>query len=214
MSNHYYILPGGDIAQNIEEAKQSLDIRSDEFRSLVRKGVILKAPVNQNLLSFNSEIPPKKVTRNLFADWKHGQVSLPKVYMVRIHYIDNQGNSGTLLKLGHTRQPLHERIIDILYVMRKATGFEVKNYELVSLVYTQDYVALEHAFLRDREHLYFYNAAGAQICFPGYTEMFKDTPENCNLMQYPDSYYHRGHRLIPYNYRVNFESRNFTVEVV
>ncbi len=51
MTKHYYKLPDGYIVHNMKEGKQKLNIGSDAFRSLVRKGIITKVIYNQKLQS-------------------------------------------------------------------------------------------------------------------------------------------------------------------
>ena len=142
-----------------------------------------------------------KKTPNFFAQWRHGQWISPKVYIVRIYYDDIKGMPQTCLKLGFTKQPLHNRIIRFLNEMRKATGFKIKQYELVSFLYTPSYSSLEYALHSNHLHRSFLNPSGITARFDGSTEILYDTPENCNLIQQPDSYYENGECIVPYNYR-------------
>lgn len=147
-----------------------------------------------------------KNTNNLFTLWKHGKLAYPKVYLVRIYYEDNQGKSQTCLKLGFTKQLLHDRIIKFLYGMRIATGFTVKQYELVSLLYGDKYSSLEHALHYNIQHLHFFNSSGVLRRFSGSDEVLRDTPENCDIIQNPDSFYNNGKCIVPYNYRKTTKS--------
>jgi hypothetical protein len=153
-----------------------------------------------------------KDTSNLFFQWKHGQFVLPKVYIVRIYYTDNSGNAQTCLKLGFTKQLLHNCVINFLNEMRKATGFVIKQYELVSLLYSNNYSSLEYALHHNHEHLYFYNTTGVTH-FNGYTEILRDTPDNCNLIECPDSYYRKNERIVPYNYRDTTKSKTSLLHI-
>ena len=142
-----------------------------------------------------------KKAPNFFAQWRHGQWISPKVYIVRIYYDDIKGMPQTCLKLGFTKQPLHNRIIRFLNEMRKATGFKIKQYELVSLLYTSSYSSLEYALHSNHLHLVLINASGIAVCYDGSGELLYDTPENCNLIQQPNSFYDKGKYIVPYNYR-------------
>ncbi len=147
-----------------------------------------------------------KDTGNLFIKWKHGQLALPKVYIIRIYYIDNSGCAQTCLKLGFTKQLLHNRVIRFLYEMRRATGFVIKQYELVSILYTKNYSGLEYALHRNNYHLHFFRTPDVVVRFAGSKEILMDTPENCNLLQQPNSYYNDGTRIITYNYKETIRS--------
>lgn len=40
--SHYYILPDGGIASNMKEARELMGLSSTAFKSLVRKGIVIK----------------------------------------------------------------------------------------------------------------------------------------------------------------------------
>lgn len=45
---HYYILPSGQFAQNMKEARTILGLGSHKFRLLVKTGIIIKVEGNLN----------------------------------------------------------------------------------------------------------------------------------------------------------------------
>ena len=48
---HYYILPNGEIANNMKKAKLQLGITGHQFRGMVKGGVIKKVITNQRAQS-------------------------------------------------------------------------------------------------------------------------------------------------------------------
>ncbi len=159
-------------------------------------------PLNY-LTKYYKKLKPDKMKNlyKLFLEWQNGQYVGPKVYIVRIYFDDEQGNPQTCLKLGFTKQPLHTRFVRFMYDMRRATGYKIKQYELVSFLYTSSYSKLEYALHSNNQHLYFFNSSGKRVVFTGYTEILQDTPENCNLIQHPALFYHEGECIVPYKYR-------------
>lgn len=143
----------------------------------------------------------KTTTTNLFAKWKHGELACPKVYLIRIYYIDKSGNSQTCLKLGFTKRPLHERVIEFLREMRNATGITITHYGVVSILNNTNFSSIEYALHKNNFHVYFYRETGQVICFDGFTEILPDTKENCQIFDNPDSFYREGEHVIPYNPR-------------
>lgn len=49
MKDHYYILPDGTVVSSMKEGKLLLGKGSDAFRSLVKKGIIIKVINYQKL---------------------------------------------------------------------------------------------------------------------------------------------------------------------
>jgi hypothetical protein len=143
----------------------------------------------------------KTTTTNLFAKWIRGQLAGPKVYLIRVYYIDKSGNSQTCLKLGFTTRPLHERVIEFLREMGNATGLTITHYGLVSILNNERASRIEHALHKNNFHIYFYRETGHVICFDGSTEILPDTPENCQIFDNPDSFYREGEHVISYNPR-------------
>ncbi|SHK08177.1 hypothetical protein SAMN05444280_1625 [Tangfeifania diversioriginum] len=141
-----------------------------------------------------------KETTNLFVKWKCGQLAFAKVYLIRVYYIDRDGNPETLLKLGFTKQPLQKRVINFLGEMRRATGFTITQYEVVSILYSDKYSKIEYALQCKTKHFQFYSDCGYPLKFQGSGEMLPDTPENCELFTNGISY-RRGELVIPYNPR-------------
>ncbi len=156
-----------------------------------------------------------KGTTNLFTKWKHGQLALPKVYLIRIYYEDNSGNSQTCLKLGRTKQPLHDRVIRFLREMRTATGFKIKQYEVISILNNSNSTGIEYGLHSNVPHLSLYNGLNGPIRFSGSSELLQDTPKNCGLIQNPDSNFVKGKYVIPYNFIVSeFSTHQFYSNVV
>lgn len=143
----------------------------------------------------------KTTTTNLFAKWKHGELACPKVYLIRIYYIDKSGNSKTCLKLGFTTRPLHERVIEFLRAMRNATGITITHYGVVSVLNNTNSSSIEYAIHRRKAHLWFHRETGYPIRFGGFTEILPDTKENCQMFDNPNSFYREGQHVIPYNPR-------------
>lgn len=144
-----------------------------------------------------------KYWMNLFTEWKNGNLVGPKIYLIRIHYINPSGEAFTCLKLGFTGQPLHQRIINLLGSMRKATGLIITSYELIGIVPTPNYSQIEYALHHQVEHQYFYPECGELIRFIGFTEILKDTPANIELLQIPYFIVSNGNQIRPYHPRVN-----------
>ena len=145
----------------------------------------------------------KNTISNLFVKWKRGHLVGPKVYLIRIYYVDKAGNSQTCLKLGRTGGPLHERIIGILGAMRRATGFLISQYEVISLLYNSNSTGIEYALHNNYPHLYFFNGPDFKIRFDGSDEIFQYTPENCNLIRNPTLFFTKGEYVVPYKFRKN-----------
>ena len=126
---------------------------------------------------------------------------IPKVYLIRVYYEDNVGNPQTCLKLGRTKQPLHERVVEFLRKMRVATGYKVKQYEVISILNSSNSIVIEFALHQNVEHLYFYTDSGLRRSFQGSNELLRDTAENSNVLRNPDSWYREGEYVVPYNFR-------------
>lgn len=143
----------------------------------------------------------KATSNNLFIQWKRGQYTGPKVYIVRVYYTDHNGCAKTFLKLGFTKQKLHKRITKFLIALRRATGYSVTQYEVVSILYSSKNTKIEHALHRNNYHLRFYREPEVSLKFEGSNEIFEDTPENCELISNPVSHYGVGECVIPYHCR-------------
>lgn len=155
------------------------------------------------------------IMSNLYVDWKRGFNDFPKVYMIRIYYSFQESVINTCLKLGFTSQYLHQRAINLLGAMKRATGLNISGYEIVSILYSNNYSQIEYALHYQAEHLFFYDDFRDRISFPGFTEILSDTDHNLELIYNPTVSYSKGHSVIPYypksdsNDPSEFEYNNF-----
>ncbi len=50
--NHYYILPNGERANSMKEARDKMNLGSQGFRALVRKGIVKKIQISSKTTGY------------------------------------------------------------------------------------------------------------------------------------------------------------------
>ena len=133
---------------------------------------------------------------NLFALWARGQLLSPKIYLIRVHYKDLNGNHNTFLKLGRTRRLLQERIKEFLSELRRRTRWQIEKCQVLSILNTSNDFKMEAYIHYGHDSLAFYNEHCHRIRFKGFTEIYQDTEENLNLIQNPSCCFHGDEYLI------------------
>lgn len=126
-----------------------------------------------------------------------GNLRIPKIYWIRIYYYNYSEIEATCLKLGFTSQRIHNRAIAFIAALRKATGFRITKYDILSILYTKSYSRTEYASHKIAEHQYFYCLPDVQLHFNGYTEA------NVNILHFPDFNYTKGELVRYYTPRSN-----------
>jgi hypothetical protein len=122
--------------------------------------------------------------KNLFVEWQLGELNIPKVYLIRVRYVKLDGVEETCLKLGFTKRPLHIRIVEFLGKMSKSTGFNIKDYEVLSVLNTPSHSKMEHFLHKNISHLHFHRTAEVTMKFKGSKEVLHDNEANISKLQY------------------------------